>query len=134
MLLGLVLCVGCSARQPRSLGRCSTVAEGCTGADTRRPVGCDSFCQLGAAAKRCPGHGRLLGARPSRRQRFQAPGDDQHIRQVVTDTLSQYNVRPMSTEVLHPLDAALDGARNRCGPILKTSLAVRLTDDSPPTP
>jgi hypothetical protein len=40
-------------------------------------------------------------------QRFQAPGDDQLIRQLVTDTLSQYNAQPVSIEVLHPLDAAL---------------------------
>jgi hypothetical protein len=40
-------------------------------------------------------------------QRFQASGDDQHIRQVVTNTLSRYNMLPVSIEVLHPLNAAL---------------------------
>ena len=40
-------------------------------------------------------------------QRFPAPGDDRHIREVVTAILSQFAMQPVSIEVLHPLDAAL---------------------------
>jgi hypothetical protein len=40
-------------------------------------------------------------------ERFRPPGDDNTIKRVTADTLARFGARPVSIEVLHPLDAAL---------------------------
>ena len=41
-------------------------------------------------------------------ERFQTPGDDNTIKRATTDTLARFDAQPVSIDVLHPLDAALE--------------------------